>query len=178
MANNSMPPTLWDFAIAFYAKPGIQSACLTLQNTLGVNVPLLLCCCWVSKHYGVLPNALAKALSQFAQCYTQLSIAPLRTIRTTMKHSLHTQWPIRYTHWEALREQVKALELDAEKLLLQGLEQLVLDSIENDKAIEYTQEEITVLEKNRQACLPLLDTRQRSTEVVWNSIIEKLFSTE
>ncbi|WED42547.1 TIGR02444 family protein [Legionella cardiaca] len=42
---------LWQFSLTVYQHQEIKEQCLSLQNTTGVNVNLLLFCCWLS--YGV-----------------------------------------------------------------------------------------------------------------------------
>jgi len=162
-------PSLWDFATAFYAKPNVQSACLILQNTAGVNVPLLLSCCWVGKYYGELPSSLATQVSQFAADYSKLSTEPLREIRIKMKHSYNPQWPIEGDDWQALREQVKVIELYSEKLLLQGLEQLLIDKA--DCLLEQNKGQvIKACGKNIRDCLGSLNQHQDIVQRVLNSL--------
>jgi uncharacterized protein (TIGR02444 family) len=38
---------LWQFSLAVYAMPGVQAECLTLQDTHGIDVNVLLYCAWV-----------------------------------------------------------------------------------------------------------------------------------
>jgi uncharacterized protein (TIGR02444 family) len=121
--------SLWDFASAFYAKPKVQSACLTLQDQYGVNVPLLLCCCWASMRYGILPLPLSKDLQQYTEAYSNLAIEPLRLLRTTMKNSHDAQWPTTVNEWQDLRESVKKIEIASECLLLSGLERLIIAKV-------------------------------------------------
>ena len=44
-----MPTDLWDFAQRLYARPGVESACLHLQEA-GADVCLLLCGAWLERH--------------------------------------------------------------------------------------------------------------------------------
>lgn len=162
-------PSLWDFATAFYAKPSVQSACLTLQNTAGVNVPLLLCCCWVGKYYGELPSLLATRISQFTAEYTQLTTEPLRAIRTVMKHSYNPQWLIEGDEWIGLREQVKSIELHSEKLLLHSLEPLVKGEL--DCMFEQKKEQIIRgCVKNIRDCLGPLNQHQDIVQRILNNL--------
>ena len=39
---------LWDWALKAYAAPGVQEACLQLQDGVGQNVPLLLWAGWTA----------------------------------------------------------------------------------------------------------------------------------
>ena len=118
--------SLWDFSTAFYAKAEIQSACLTLQDQYGVGVPLLLCCCWAGLRYGVLPEPVLRELQQYSETYSKQTIEPLRAIRKTMKTSHDPRWPTTENDWQNLRETIKAIELAAERLLITGLEKLIL----------------------------------------------------
>jgi len=85
--------SLLDFSAVFYAKPKIQSACLTLQNQYGVSVPLLLGCYWTGLRYGVLSAHLSKELQQYTEVYSKQTIEPLRAIRKAMKNSHDPRWP-------------------------------------------------------------------------------------
>ena len=41
-----MPTTLWDFSLETYRRPGVEEACLKLQDELGADVNMLFYCCW------------------------------------------------------------------------------------------------------------------------------------
>ncbi len=165
-------PSLWDFATAFYAKAGVQSACLTLQDQAGVNVPLLLCCCWVGRYYGELPREAAKEMGQFTDACSQQTTEPLRAIRASMKYSHKPQWPIKEGDWSKLREQIKALELSSEKLLLQGLEQLVLSSTEGVKGSDKQQHDQVIINctSNINIFFDLVDKNQEVATALLNII--------
>ena len=45
MAADSDNP-FWDFSLAVYHRPGVAQACLALQDRRGLDVNLLLFCCW------------------------------------------------------------------------------------------------------------------------------------
>src|SRR5471032_958989 len=107
---------LWAFSLEFYARPGIAETCLRLQDAHGLDVNLLLLCCWLgSSGRGRLSEAdLAAAEARAAQ-WRQAVIVPLRAIRRALK-------PMN----AALYEAVKRVELDAEReeqslLLARGL---------------------------------------------------------
>lgn len=42
----TMPSALWSFTLDFYARPGVEQACLTLQAN-GANVCMVLCGVWL-----------------------------------------------------------------------------------------------------------------------------------
>ena len=112
---------LWDWAVEAYARPGVAEACLTLQDAHDHNPPLLLWSAWVGAT-GRRPDAEEiEAACDTARAWSASTIAPLREIRRRLKG------PIPDVDTEArlaLREQIKAVELAAERHLLEALEAL------------------------------------------------------
>ena len=120
-------PSLWDFATGVYTGDTIAPACLELQDNYQWNIPLLLFCCWAGNYYGALSAGQSQWARSFAEHFSATVTQPLRVLRRNMKTSYHSSWPVARTEWEGLREQVKTLELDSEKLLLESLEQRFLN---------------------------------------------------
>lgn len=106
---------LWPWAVAAYARPGVADACLQLQDEQGQNVPLLLWALW-SAETGARPDLSAGA--RIAHVWEEAAVAPLRRIRRGLKAPAP---PLTDTDREAVREGVKALELDAERRVLLAL---------------------------------------------------------
>lgn len=113
--------SLWDWAVAAYAAPGVGEACLRLQDTQDQSVPLLLWAAWNART-GRRPDAdTVEAACDTARAWSSAAITPLRNIRKTLKGPIpDIDTPAR----EALREQIKALELQSERHLLEALEAL------------------------------------------------------
>lgn len=111
---------LWEFACETYAHPGVEAACLQLQEQ-GNDVCMLLCCTWLDKR-GIAYEAprLAK-LQAIAAPWRRGVIEPLRALRLAWRTDAQTDKTL-----GALREQVKALELRAERELLERLEQAAI----------------------------------------------------
>lgn len=116
--------SLWDFALAIYAKPGVSDACLQLQDQHKVDIPLLFFCCWAGFKYGAFSADQQQRALYFANTWSDASVRQLRHLRRQMKSSYDNHWPVPEASWQALREQVKTLELAAEKSLLEGLEDM------------------------------------------------------
>ncbi|MGY2464198.1 TIGR02444 family protein [Vreelandella sulfidaeris] len=105
---------LWDFALTLYAKPGVEAACLTLQEEAGLDVCELLFHCWLySCGLEAKPAALAHQREQC--CFWQRHVtAVLRRLRRDLKASAAERESV-----AALRETIKQAELMAERENLQ-----------------------------------------------------------
>lgn len=111
-----MSSDLWSFSLDLYAKPGVEQACLALQNA-GANVCLLLCGLWLEQRGVTCNEQRLQQLRQLAEPWDAEVVRPLRTLRIHWKaHALQD------TALNSLREQVKRLELEAERRLLKRLE--------------------------------------------------------
>ena len=117
----NMCADLWSFALSTYARPGVEDACLRLQAQ-GADVCLVLCGLWLEQRGVAAQPSRFQALRQMAGPWQAEVVEPLRYVRT--------QWrPLAQHDAElgALRERVKALELEAERLLLLRLEGVAQD---------------------------------------------------
>lgn len=106
---------LWDWAVQAYARPAVADACLALQDRHGQNVPYLLWAAWAGRE----DEALLQEAAQMAASWEAAAVGPLRQARRALKTP---QPPVADAAREALREQVKACELAAERVLLEALE--------------------------------------------------------
>jgi uncharacterized protein (TIGR02444 family) len=114
--------SLWDWAVAAYAAPGVAEACLALQDSHDQNVPLLLWAAWTAD-VGLAPDAeTLEAACDIARAWDGVVVAPLRAIRRTLKAPVPD---IDDGPRLAIRDRIKGVELEAERDLLQALEALV-----------------------------------------------------
>jgi uncharacterized protein (TIGR02444 family) len=108
---------LWDFALDFYARPGVEAACLLLQDEAGVDVCELLWRCWLHRHglaLGASPPGLAAVLR-----WQQEVTVPLRALRRRLKaQSTHDAGATE------VRRAIKQAELAAERETLLRLQHL------------------------------------------------------
>lgn len=113
--------SLWDWSIRVWAVESVQVASLDLQDAQGQNLPLLLWAAWCART-GRAPDADdIEAACDTARVWQEIAVAPLRAIRRQLK----TRVPdFSDEDREAVRAQVKAIELDAERRLLAALEAL------------------------------------------------------
>lgn len=112
---------LWNFALSFYAKQGVESACLTLQEQ-GQDVCLLICAAWLQKRAVVFKHEYLDQLKASAGLWPQEVTGALRTLRNSWKSAAQSDLQL-----ADLREQIKHLELASEKMLLQRLESCCLN---------------------------------------------------
>lgn len=123
--------SFWDFSLRLYRLPQVSETCLTLQNTHGFDVNVLLFACWYGRTQGALPTPLLQDVLQFSAQWRQEVVSPLRHARTWMKGSLADPDSVLANQSGArdLRERIKAVELRSEQLQQQVLEQLAQDHI-------------------------------------------------
>ncbi|MCR5877980.1 TIGR02444 family protein [Phenylobacterium sp. J367] len=105
---------IWDWALEAYAREGVPDACLALQDEHGQNTPYLLWAVWAEAQDPELLRTAADA----ARRWDAQAVSPLRAVRRAIKAPCP---PVDDAAREALREDVKAAELRAERLLLETL---------------------------------------------------------
>ncbi|MGR2738397.1 TIGR02444 family protein [Billgrantia sp. Q4P2] len=108
---------LWDFALAFYGRPGVEAACLLLQDEAGVDVCELLWHCWLYRHRLTLAQE-PPGLMAIRRWQEEVTL-PLRGLRRQLKaeaaHSPGTA---------EVRRRIQQAELAAERETLQRLQRL------------------------------------------------------
>lgn len=108
---------LWDWTLAAYARPGLPEACLELQDAHGQNTCLLLWAVWTETE----DRALLARGAELARRWDGLALLPLRAVRRALKAQAEGVSDVAR---EGLRQDVKAAELRAERVLLESLEAL------------------------------------------------------
>lgn len=113
---------LWDFALSVYGQEGVAGACLRLQERHGLDVTLLLFCCWAGRFSRSLQPAELAAIHAEVAPWHDAVVRPLRHARQWMKTGGGVA---ALPEAAALREEIKARELEAERLELLRLEQFL-----------------------------------------------------
>src|SRR5688572_11665540 len=78
---------LWEFVVWAYAQPGVEKACLALQNNHRIDVNMLLFCCWLA-YRGTNASHLARYLGsalKLSREWQRDLVEPLRTCRQNLK---------------------------------------------------------------------------------------------
>jgi uncharacterized protein (TIGR02444 family) len=102
----------WDYSLAVYARPGVAEACLALQARHGLDVNILLFCCWASARGRALSLEEIEGLMAAVGPWHEGVVKPLRAVRRWLKD----QETAPGAAAEALRQEVKAQELEAERI--------------------------------------------------------------
>lgn len=102
----------WDFSLTVYVRPGVADACLALQDRLGLDVNLLLFCCWTGSQGRRLDSVEMARLMAAVEDWQRSIVGPLRAVRRRLKELPGG------TSGEAgaLRLAVKDCELAAERI--------------------------------------------------------------
>ena len=144
----------WQFSLHLYQAPEVAKACLELQNSHGLDVNMLLFCCWHGTALGALPTDLLKRAYTLSSNWRGNVVQPLRNARTWMK----TESPEEFTaqaKFEALRAQIKAVELSAEQMQQYALESMALESTQDAEPLEAE----SAIRENLKYLLELADTQ-------------------
>jgi uncharacterized protein (TIGR02444 family) len=116
--------SLWDFSLRFYAMPGVPQACLALQDRHGTDVNLLMFAAWTGCGCGIALSRTDLAdIDARVHAWRTEVVQPLRAVRRNLKSTAHQQF---HEDASALRQRTKDLELEAERLLQEHLQQLLL----------------------------------------------------
>lgn len=113
--------TLWDYALAAWRRPAVEAACLDLQTLHGHCAPLSLWRLWTLAEGRSVDDSTLKAAVAAARTWESAVIGPLRSARRALKEAspgIPDEARI------ALRDQVRAEELAAERVLLDALDAL------------------------------------------------------
>jgi uncharacterized protein (TIGR02444 family) len=103
--------SLWEFSVALYARPGVEEACLTLQDRHGLDVNLVMLALWLAASGR--GEGFPAAAVGIAAAWHVTVVGVLRGLRQRLKTAVPPA--------EGLRAEVKAAELAAERVLQERL---------------------------------------------------------
>jgi uncharacterized protein (TIGR02444 family) len=96
----------WDYSLAAYALDGVAVSCLTLQDSFGFDVNLLLYAAWLAHRDCRLDAAHVAGVEAVIADWRDHVITPLRTLRQQLQD---------YPQAVGVRDEIKKLELNAER---------------------------------------------------------------
>ncbi len=114
--SDTAPNPFWDFSLEVYGRDGAAPACLALQDSKGLDVNLLLFCCWAGAcGHGLQPPEIEGLIASVRPWRSEV-VEPLRRLRRQLSDDGGS---------DALIAQAKAAELGAEavvqRVLLEAL---------------------------------------------------------
>ena len=124
----------WDYALELYQRQGVEAACLDLQQRHGLDVNVVLFCCWLARCGIAVDEASVGRIAEITEAWQEQFVRPLRAVRNRLKRTLAEPQPGSIAErWPelaaALRRRALALEIDGERL-----EQLLLAELAADLA--------------------------------------------
>lgn len=116
--------SFWDFSVRTYRTSGVPDACLSLQDEFDIDVNMFLYCCWLAVRRGEFDTELWSDTIEFSSAWAGKLVKPLRLARTWMKHEGCANGAGPTDACMQLREKVKSVEFDAERVQQEVLESL------------------------------------------------------
>ncbi|MEE9301984.1 MAG: TIGR02444 family protein [Alphaproteobacteria bacterium] len=137
--SQGFPEKFWDFSLKTYPCEGVAPTCLGLQARHGIDVNLLLYCCWfAASGRGTLDESELKRLLEATRRWQDEVAGGLRAVKHRMK-----KWGddtggngISADERQAFRKRVAALEVDAEMLEQEYLERALDRASERSPSTE------------------------------------------
>jgi uncharacterized protein (TIGR02444 family) len=111
---------VWSFTLALYGKPGVAPALIGLQDRLGLDVNMLLYCCWTGANGRLLSRDDVKAVEAVAEPWQSEIVRPLRALRRRLKGGFGAMPAERV---EAYRKRVNELEIEGEHIAQNAMAQ-------------------------------------------------------
>lgn len=110
-----MRDAFWQWSVEVWEREPVRDAALAFQDRFEMDVNVLLLCCWLAESgRGALDYEALKALDGALSVWADTVVSPLRAVRRSLNDHKDLAGA------EALKEQVSAAELAAEKMA-QGL---------------------------------------------------------
>lgn len=106
--------SFWTFTLALYGKPGVAPALIGLQDRLGLDVNMLLYCCWAGANARLLARDDLKAAEAVAEPWQSEVVRPLRALRRRLKGGFD---PMPGDRVESYRKRVNELEIEGEHIV-------------------------------------------------------------
>ncbi len=112
--------TFWSFTLGLYGKPGVAPALIGLQDRLGLDVNMLLYCCWAGAEGRLLSRDDLKAVEAVAEPWQSEVVRPMRALRRRLKGGFGVMPADRVA---AYRKRVNELEIEGEHIAQNAMAQ-------------------------------------------------------
>jgi uncharacterized protein (TIGR02444 family) len=118
MTNNPVARPIWDFVLEYYRQQGVSEAAITLQDSAGVDVNMILFLMWLSGQGRTLTEADMRKLGEASHGWQRSVVVPIRNIRRLLKENAPF---VAQETALAYRKKVQALEIEGEQLQLDAM---------------------------------------------------------
>jgi uncharacterized protein (TIGR02444 family) len=108
----------WTFSLSFYRMDGVAPACIEVQDKAGVDVNILLFALFLATRGRALQTSDIADIDAALKGWRDDVVIPLRAVRRVLRVPEKSVDPVQAA---ALRERVKAIELEAERLQQEAL---------------------------------------------------------
>ena len=118
-----MKQPFWNFSVAIYGANGVEGECLALQDQFGIDINLVLFCAFLGAVHGIAltPDDIAAARQEVGPWHQDI-VSALRTARRHLK-TIELRNADTAKAAADLRSQIKAAELESERIEQTMLEQ-------------------------------------------------------
>ena len=116
-----VPDSLWDFSIRAYAYPGVEGACVRLQDVWNADVPVLLFALWRGRWGYELSNTDIQEIADTVTVWQSEVLTPIRQLRRRLRDA-DLLAPKLNVGMQAVRKELQKTELGAERRELEYLE--------------------------------------------------------
>ncbi len=118
MSDGQTTAPIWDFVLGYYRQQGVSEAAITLQDSIGIDVNMILFLMWMAGHKRVLAEADVKRVSDASKGWQHQVVVPIRGVRRLLKENaplVETEAALAY------RKKIQALEIEGEQLQLNAM---------------------------------------------------------
>lgn len=120
--------SLWEWSLEEYERPGVATALLHFQDTHGFHITQILACLWMATLNRAGDSDFWITLRPAFEAWALPVINPLRQLRRHLKQDL-AHIDLAQIDWDgrqAMREEIRTLELQAERLFMETIEKQAL----------------------------------------------------
>jgi uncharacterized protein (TIGR02444 family) len=118
MADAPTTTPIWDFVLGYYRQQGVSEAAIALQDTLGVDVNMILFLMWLAGQKRTLAEADVQRVSDASKHWQHEVVVPIRAVRRLLKENaplVENETALAY------RKKIQALEIEGEQLQLNAM---------------------------------------------------------
>lgn len=118
MATAETATPIWDFVLKFYGRPGVSEVCIGLQDSVGIDVNMVLFLMWMAAQGRSVAPDDVRMVSERSRGWQHEVVVPIRGVRRLLKANAPL---VDADAAAAYRKKVQAVELEGEQLQLNAM---------------------------------------------------------